>query len=223
MRNPVVDLPVRLGGVAVLALCWLSIGFRRSGLRKRDILLGFSGVVLTGLVLTLLLAIVMPLPLRASVQIMAVLVAAIILLAIWQTSISLHIEDAQLVALQEMAKATGVGRQASLDLLRRAAGAPEAILVEEDQLNDMDIPSLRAEFSSQECRNKDDGANSEGVQWLFSHFGATHAVPLAHTPLTLVMLNNPVIASSDPTGATLAAVARAAVTLMPRTPDVKAD
>lgn len=214
MRTPMIDLPVRLGGVAVLALCWLSIGSRRSGLRKRDILFGFGGVVLMSLGLTLLLSIVAPLPLRALVQITAVLVAAIMLLAIWQASISLHIEDAPMVAMRAMARASGTGPEASLTLLRRAAGAPEAVLVEETELKELDIPTLRAEFSDLQLRSKTDADNSEAIQWLFSHFGATHVVPLAQTPLTLVMLNNPVIASADPNGDTLAAVSRAAVTMM---------
>jgi hypothetical protein len=211
MRTPTVDLPVRLGGLAVLALCWLSIGFRRSGLRKTNILWGFAGVTVVSVVLTALFATVTPVPMRAAAQLIAVLVAAIMLLAIWQVSISLHIEDGHLVAMREMAQTTDSGPQAGLTLLRRAAGAPEAVLLSESDLVDFDIAALRADFASVVLRHDTDDSNSEAVNWLFSRFGATHAVALTQTPLSLAMLNNPAIAGSDSSGSGFAAVARMAI------------
>lgn len=210
MRTPVFDLPVRLGGIAVLALCWLSIGFRRSGLKSAEILWGFGGVVASSLMLTLLLATVATLSVRAGVQITAVLVAAIMLLAIWQASISLHIEDGTIVAMREMARPTRSGPEAGLDLLRRAAGAPEAVLLEEGDLTDFDVSALRAEFASRSYRQETDEANSEVINWLFSRFGATHAVALTQEPLTLAILNNPAIAGADASHSGFGAVARMA-------------
>lgn len=211
MRTSAVDLPVRLGGLAVLALCWLSIGFRRSGLARAEILRGFGGVVAISLILTLLLATVTPLSLRNGVQIISVLVAAIMLLAIWQASIALNIEDGKMVAMREMAQAAGSGPQAGLDLLRRAAGAPEAVLLREGDLSDFDLPALRTEFAARNYRQEVDRNNSEAMNWLFLRFGATHAVALTQEPLTLVMLNNPAFAGPDASHSGFGAVARMAI------------
>lgn len=211
MRTPMIDLPVRLGGLAVLALCWLSIGFRRSGLRKLEILRGFGGVVVISVGLTLLLTVVAPLSLRNGVQVVSVLVAAIMLLAIWQASIALHIEDGSIVAMRKMAQVTGSGPQAGLELLRSGAGAPEAVLLVESDLGDFDIPALRTEFASPNHRQLTDEGNSEIMNWLFSRFGATHAVALTQIPLTLVMLNNPAIAGADTSQSSFGAIARMAI------------
>ncbi|WP_298860665.1 hypothetical protein [uncultured Sulfitobacter sp.] len=210
MRTPAVDLPVRLGGLAVLALCWLSIGFRRSGLKQSEILRGFGSVVVVSVGLTLLLMVVAPLSMRNGMQVVSVLVAAIMLLAIWQASIALHIEDGSIVAMREMARVTGSGPQAGLELLRRGAGAPEAVLLLESDLGDFDIPALRGEFASLNHRQQIDAGNSELMNWLFSRYGATHAVALTQDPLILVMLNNPAIAGADTSQSGFGAIARMA-------------
>ena len=131
------------------------------------------------------------------------------LLAIWQAAIALRIEDRQQVALREIADAKGQGPQASVALLRRAAGAPDAILVDEAELADMNLKDLRASFSASPVFQLG-ATDDEQVNWLFSRFDATHAVFLSDTPLRVVMLNGPDIAALDSTSAALRAVQRMA-------------
>ncbi len=213
MREAVVDAPVRLGGVAVLVLCWLSIGMNRSGLRARDILRSFGIVFLVTGLLTLTLSGLVSLDMRAGVQVMAVVVSSLILLAIWQAAIALRIEDRQLVALREIAEARGQGPQASLALLRRAAGAPDAVLVEEVDLSGMNLGDLRSRFSEAPVQQLG-STGDEQINWLFSRFDATHAVLLSADPLRLVMLSSPDIAGLDSTGTALHAVQRMASVLV---------
>jgi hypothetical protein len=213
MREAVVDAPVRLGGVAVLVLCWLSIGMNRTGLRAGDILRSFGIVFLVTGLLTLTLSGLVSLDLRAGIQVMAVVVSTLILLAIWQAAIALRIEDRQLVALREIAEAKGQGPQASLTLLRRAAGAPDAVLVEEDELTGMSLGDLRSRFNNSPVQQVG-ATDDEQVNWLFSRFEATHAVLLSAEPLRLVMLSSPDIAALDSTGAALRAVQRMAGVLV---------
>lgn len=215
MREAVIDAPVRLGGVAVLVLCWLSIGMNRSGLRAADILRSFGIVFLVTGLLTLILSGLMPTDWRVAVQVMAVIVSALILLAIWQAAIALRIEDRQLIALREIAEAEGQGPKAGLSLLRRAAGAPDAVLVDEADLAEMNVDDLTTCFAGAPVQQLG-AASDEQVNWLFVRFDATHAVLLSPEPLRVVMMNNPDIATLDSTGAALRAVQRMAGILMAR-------
>jgi len=212
-RGTGLDVPVRLGGVAVLGLCWLSIGMNRTGLRSRDILRSFGIVLITAVLLSFILSGIVSMDLVAQVQVMAVILSTLILLAIWQAAIALKIEDRQLIALREIADARGHGQDASLTLLRRAAGAPDATLVTETDLAEMNLDDLRKEFTRSPVHQLGT-TDDEQLNWLFSRFDATHVVLLSSSPLRLVMLNSPEIAALDSTGAALRAVQRMAGVLV---------
>ena len=209
MRGTTLDLPVRLGGIAVLGLCWLSIAMNRSGLRPSDTLRGFGIVLVMAALLSAIVSGIVPIDMWSGVQVMAIILSSLMLLAIWQAAIALRIEDRQLIALREIAYADGQGPQASLALLRRAAGSPDAILVEEADLVEMNLDELRDSFKAAPVQQLG-ATDDEQVNWLFSRFDATHAVFLSGTPLRVVMLNSPDIAALDSTGAALRAVQRMA-------------
>ncbi|RBW57072.1 hypothetical protein [Ruegeria sp. A3M17] len=213
MRGTALDLPVRLGGVAVLGLCWLSIGMNRSGLRPWDTLRGFGIVIVMAVLLPLIFSGIVPVDMRSGVQLIAIILSTLMLLAIWQAAIALRIEDRQLIALREIADVEGQGPQASLTLLRRAAGSPDVILVEEADLMDMNLDDLRASFTTTPVQQLG-ATDDEQVNWLFARFDATHAVFLSGTPMRVVMLNSPEIAALDSTGAALRAVQRMARVLV---------
>ena len=63
-RGDSIELPVRLGGLAVLATCWISIGVNRTGLQKRNIVWGFVVVVLMSVALSALFSMLTPLSLH---------------------------------------------------------------------------------------------------------------------------------------------------------------
>lgn len=213
MPGTKLDVPVRLGGVAILGLCWLSIGMNRSGLRRWDTLRGFGIVFVMSVLVSLTVSGIAPVDLRSGIQIMAILLSSFMLLAIWQAAIALRIEDRQLIALREIADVKGHGSQASLELLRRAAGSPDAILVDEADLADMNLDELRTSFATTPVHQMG-ATEDEQVNWLFARFDATHAVFLSGTPLRVVMLNSPEIAALDSTGAALRAVQRMARVLV---------
>ena len=210
LRTPNVDIPVRLGGLAVLALCWLLINFQRSGLRRMDIFRGFSTVFGIGVVLTILMALAVPLDWRSGTQIASVLLAAFMLLTTWQASVALHIEDGRMMAMRAMTETTMTGPKAGLNLLRRATGSPDAVMVEEVELGDFDIEVLVQAFERSNIRHIGEGATSEDIRWLLASYSATHAVRLTDAPLSLVLLNHPALAASDSDSTLLAAVVRMA-------------
>lgn len=210
LRTPNLDIPVRLGGIAVLALCWLLINFQRSGLRAMDVVRGFIAVFGIGVILTGLMALSVPLDWRSGMQFTAVLLAALMLLATWQASVALHLEDGPLVALRAMADSAGSGPEAGLTLLRSATGSPDAVLVQEPELVDFDAELLNQAFEHSNICHIGGGTGSEDISWLLAAYSATHAVRLTDKPLSLVLLNNPALAVSDEYSTGLAAVVRMA-------------
>lgn len=210
LRTPVVDIPVRLGGIAVLALCWLLINFQRSGLRAVDVIRGFIAVFGIGMVLTGLMALSVPLDWQSGMRFTAVLLAALMLLATWQASVALHIEDGPMVAMRAMADVAGAGPDAGLSLLRLATGTPDAVLLNEAELEDFDLSRLQHAFERSNICHIGGGTGSEDISWLLASYSATHAVRLTDQPQSLVLLNNPALAVSDGSGTSLAAVVRMA-------------
>ena len=209
-RGDSIELPVRLGGLAVLATCWLSIGVNRTGLQKRNIVWGFVVVVLMSVALSALFSMLTPLSLRTCVQIGAAFLAGVMLLAIWQAAIALHIEDGQIVALREIANATGHGPEAALSLVGRAAGAPDCVMLDEDKLADLDLTQLKDDFQQDPVRHCVNDMNSEQVSWLFARYDATDVIALSLAPLRVVMLKTPEISRSDQSGTSLRAIQRVA-------------
>lgn len=210
LRTPNVDIPVRLGGVAVLALCWLLINFQRSGLSRADIMRGLSAVFGISMVLAVLMALAVPLEWRSGAQITAVLLAAFMLLATWQAAVALHIEDTPMAALRAMTEVTGSGPEAGLILLRRASGSPDAVAIGEAELGDFNGTVLAQAFKHNNIRHIGESAVSEDISWLLASYGATHAVRLTDAPFSLVLLNNPALSMSDGNDMGLAAVVRMA-------------
>lgn len=212
LRVPSVDVSVRLGGVAVLALCWLSITFQRPGLTKADIVRAFAAVTGMSLTLTALLALATPLDLRSGVQVAAVLAAGFMFLATWQASVALDIEDGPVAAMRAIAGLNGslTGPEAGLDFLRRAASTPDAILVEQADVPDLDADALRLAFAEAAHRHSNTTTDTEQLEWLLASYGATHAVLLTEHPLRIALLNKPGIATADIDGSSIEAVARVA-------------
>jgi hypothetical protein len=207
MRNPAVDIPVRMGGVAVLAVCWLAIGLNRTGLKKTNVVLSYLGVMLVTVGIVAMVSALTDVSLRTGMQIGAVVLSAIMLLAIWQAAIALRIEDRQHVVLRELAQAKGVGSQAGLELFRRATEAPQSILVTEVELQEMNIDSLRFSFEGQEVQQAE-STQDEQLIWLFSRFNATHAIALNVDPLQIIMANTPDLVVGDAAPDTLGAIQR---------------
>lgn len=207
LRDDDSQIPARMGGIAVLALCWLAISLNRPGLSTGRIGAGVIGILAVVAVLSAVLAELTGMGMLAGVQTAALLTAAILLLAVWQAALGLSIEDTQGAVLREMARSTDPA-----GLIQSGSGAPDALVLEEPDLEDCDIEALQTLFSDDPVRTRTK-AGDEQLDWLFTRFEATHLVCLSTRPLRLVALANPALAGAEGDASALRALQRMAALL----------
>lgn len=211
MRGDGGDIPVRMGGLAVLALCWLAISLGRTGLGTRQIVFGFAVSLAMSAVLSLLIAGFTPLEWRSAVQTSASILAGILLLAIAQAAIALRIEDQHNLALRHIAQARAEGTDAALSFVRQAAGSPEALRLGDSDLSGLDREALERVMQAQPMQ--DHSSADEGIRWVLDRVGASHLLMTGSAPLRLIALDRPAIARTDRSGAGLGAIQRVAAWL----------
>ncbi|MEO9898226.1 MAG: hypothetical protein ABJF05_17775 [Paracoccaceae bacterium] len=217
MRTSMIDIPIRLGGISVLALCWLSINLNRVGLRKRDIASGFVTIAAVAILLTFVIGLLIPFSTRTGVQVGGVILAAIMVLAIRQAAVALLIEDRNGLVLQALATAKGHGAQDALTLIRRATDTSGVVVLDDSSLQDFETSDLQQLFRQNPVRSADAAAHSEQLDWLFTRFDATHAISLTADPLRIAILK--LSATSILSDEALRALQKTASAIANATPD----
>ncbi|MEP0953769.1 MAG: hypothetical protein ABJH45_05625 [Paracoccaceae bacterium] len=188
LRTSVIDIPVRLGGISVLAMCWLAINLNRVGLRKRDIASGFATIAAVAVLLTFVIGLLIPFSTRTGFQVGGVILAAIMVLAIRQAAIALLIEDRNGLVLLALSTAKGHGPQDALALIRRATDTSGVIVLDDNSLHDFETDNLQQLFNQNPVRSADSASQDEQLDWLFARFDATHALSLTADPLRIAIL-----------------------------------
>jgi hypothetical protein len=89
-HTPLLYSPVRLGGIAILGLAWLSLGLGHSAGSGRGVILGFAGLILVAGFATLAIIGLADLPARVAVQAGAVVLSALLVYAIARETHSLR-------------------------------------------------------------------------------------------------------------------------------------
>ncbi len=191
MRTSALDIPVRLGGIAVLALCWLALNLGRVSLRKRDISIGFIAIIVSSIALTFVVSELNPMETRTSFQIAIVLVAATMVLAIRQAALAFFIEDRNEIVLQALSAPRGSGPIDALSFLRSATHVGDVVLADTDLLSDFDIDHLTQHFQQRPVQAATANISEEQLKWLFARFDATHAMCLTTSPLRLALFKMP--------------------------------
>lgn len=209
--GPVVPVaPVRLGGIAVLGLCLLTININRPSLSQRRIIGSMAGLFAVTICLTALVAVMADATGPTALRIGVVLLATVMLLATWQAARALEIEDRYAIMLREMARLGGTGPGAAVQMIQRGAGVPDALVLEGHDFSDFDTTALRLAFATKPVRTAIADTSDEQLAWLFSRFEASHALCILDDPLTVVVFNNPALTASNGDDFGLAALQRVA-------------
>lgn len=212
--SPVVAAsPVRLGGIAVLGLCLLTININRASLSQRRIIGSMGALVVTCMLLTVVIARLGGTTSQVTLQIGAVVLSTVMLLATWQAARALVTEDRYMVMLREIAKGHGTGKQAALQIIKDGAGVQDTLILIEADLVDFDLTALRDLFEKTPVRTVSADHHNEQLAWFFKKYEATHAVCITTHPLSLIAFNDPALMASDSGGYGLAALQRVAASV----------
>jgi len=197
---PLMGVPIQPSGLAVLFLCWLAIGLGRTDEDHWRSLSGFGAVLAAAVLLTGFLALTLPLsPVDVAVT-GAVILAVMLVPAIWRDALEQGDALRDLTLLRHIARAPA-SAGAFLDGLRAHPLVDGALLLDEADLPELDPDRLRAILS--ECpvlRRRDaapDGEAADYAAHLFRRFGASHILLVRNRPLGLLALSMPELSASS--------------------------
>lgn len=201
-RTPYWNSPVRLSGLAILGVCWLSLSVKGGEQwRLGGAVLQLGGVILGAAILWFSIAQATELPARSLTQVMAMGMAAVLLGMVSAQARRSQRKERQTVLLDVLADPRITTHADLLAALQKRALTSEAVLLAGEQLGDFDahffaylrshpfhsIGALAA-LPSPELR--------EQFSWFFAKFGASHMMVVGQHPLRLLVLRVPPLARS---------------------------
>ena len=224
-RSQWLDAPVRLGGIAVLFLCWLAITTNRNNLSHRDAVVSFSAVVAAafaaGLAASVIAGITDP---AAIIRTVAMVLSAALVAVIYNDGIALRNEARRETLLRHLAHGDANDPDRFLEGLLSHPLVEGAAILEADDLADCDSGLLTELFARDSVRGRagtgtdqdDDIDAREQLAWLFEKFEATHLLLVGRAPLKLLALSMPTIGSAPGVETELRAVQRMAILVRER-------
>ena len=223
-RPGLFEVPVRLGGIAILFLCWLTIGLGRASLGHRDTIGAFAVVALSSVFAGLALGGIDDLGWRGSVQGVVIVLSATLLAVIYNDSVSLTAEKRRDSLLKHMAEGDLTDSARFLRGLQHHMLVDGALILPAADLGDFDLKVLARALQQEPVRSLADVQPDapvdqdmrEQLAWLFEKYEATHVLLATLEPLTVVALNMPALASSPGLEMELRAVQRMAMLISQR-------
>ncbi|TGS65813.1 hypothetical protein EN844_16555 [Mesorhizobium sp. M3A.F.Ca.ET.201.01.1.1] len=223
-RPGLVDMPVRLGGIAILFLCWLTIGLGRAGLGHRDTIAAFAVIALSSVFAGLALGGIDHIGWRGSVQAVVIVLSATLLAVIYNDSVSLSAEKRRESLLKHMAEGDLTDSARFLRGLQNHILVEGALILTTGELGDFDLKVLAAALNQAPVRSMADvhpdspldQDTREQLTWLFEKYEATHVLLATSDPLTLVLLKMSALAASAGVEMELRAVQRMAMLISQR-------
>lgn len=213
--------PVRMGGIAILLLCWLGVSLSRATVADRDVINSYALLTTAAVVAALTIGAIAQLDLHAVVQVGAIVLSAILLAALYNDSRQIHAERSRDSLLRYLARADMTDQAAFLRGLRDHPLLAGGIMLGPELLEDFDPKILRALFADDPVRLRSDildepqTARHETLGWLHERFDATHILLVGHHPFTLFALTLPNLGQDTAALTELRAVQRIAM-LIPR-------
>lgn len=220
-RSAYIDQPVRLGGVAILFLCWLLISLGQRAVRHRDTLVSFVILLSVSLLGALTIGFDNGLDTVALVRAASVVICATLLGVIWKDSISLRMEQRRQSLIRHLAEDTIEDTVGFLKELENHPLVDGALLLGEDELADLDLPVIKALFLARPLlRAAEIGSlaqpDAEQLAWLLEKYEVTHVMLVSRQPFRLIALNMPSISATPGAETELKVVQRMALLISER-------
>lgn len=201
-RTSLFELPVRLSGIAILALCWLGLTLRRSDAEQSDVV-SATVIFTAGLAFASGCVMVLAdLDLRTTVQVMAVVVSVVLLVQIYADARKIRRDDKAGRVLGVLADATLTDHRSFLEALKTRAMISGAVILEAEALRDFDEAfrdhvRQQGVISSGEVAKPLDPPLADQLAWFFRKFEASHAILVSSAPFRIMVVNVPTLAQSQ--------------------------
>lgn len=223
-RSTYIDLPVRLGGVAVLFLCWLLISLGQRAVSHRDTIASFAILLSVALLAALAIGLENGFDGAALARTASVIVSAALLGVIWKDSIGLRTEQRRQSLIRHLAEDRIDDTLGFLKELQNHPLVEGALLLEEAELTDLDLAGLKKLLSARPLLRAAETAglsqaDAEQLAWLLEKYEATHVMLVSRRPFRLIALNMPSVSATPGAETELKIVQRMALLISERTHD----
>lgn len=223
-RSTYVDLPVRLGGVAVLFLCWLLISLGQRAVSHRDTIISFVILLSAALLAALAIGLENSFDATALVRTASVIISAALLGVIWKDSVGLRTEQHRQSLIRHLAEDRIDDTVGFLKELQNHPLVEGALLLDETELADLDLAGLKQLFSARPLLRATETSdlsetNAEQLTWLLEKYEATHVMLVSRRPFRLIALNMPSVSATPGAETELKVVQRMALLISERTND----
>lgn len=220
-RTEFLDIPVRLSGIAILAMCWLGLTLRRSDATQSEVISATAALAVGLAFASLCIRELAGLDARTTLQVMAVIVSVGLLALVFNQARLIRREDKVGRVLDVLADMRLKEHGAFLEALQTRALTSGALILEADSLGDFDA-AFQDHFAHQTVVSSEDLDQlgnpqlAEQFAWFFRKFEASHAMLVSKAPFRILALNVPTLAQSRQLEQELRIAQRIAVLLAER-------
>lgn len=223
-RSAYVDLPVRLGGLAILFLCWLLISLGQRAVGHRDTVVSFVILTAVALIAALAIGIENDLDAAALARTASVVTAAALLGVIWKDGVGLRTEQRRQSLIRHLAEDRIDDTLGFLKELQNHPLVEGALLLGEAEFADLDLAGLKELTAARPLLRATETsglseADAEQLAWLTEKYEATHVMLVSRKPFRLIALNMPSVSATPGAEAELKVVQRMALLISERTHD----
>ncbi|WP_299153634.1 hypothetical protein [uncultured Tateyamaria sp.] len=220
-RTEFLDFPVRLSGIAILAMCWLGLTLRRSDATQSEVVSATAALAAGLAIASLCIMELAGLDVRTTVQVMAIVVSVGLLALIFYQARLIRREVKVGRVLDVLADDGLSSHDAFLQALQTRALTSGALILNADSLGDFDAVFKdhlirRGVVSSKDLDLLGNPKLSEQFAWFFRKFEASHVMLVSKDPLRTMALNVPALAQSRQLELELRIAQRLAVLLAER-------
>lgn len=194
--------PVKLSGIAILLICWLSLSFNRIRVDRLKVIVSFLLFLLGSSIVTGVVSLMFGLDIIQSIQTGAILLSTALLIQVYIEARSSRIEDEKSNFLQYASGFEGHDNLQFLLGLQHNSLFADSLVLEESDLVDFD-DHLRAYLQKKRVAGLPGKAEKisvsirEQVSWLLEKYSATHVLHVSDTPFRLLVVKLPVITTEN--------------------------
>lgn len=195
--------PVKMSGLAILMLCWLSLNLARTHLDKKLLLLAFFYIVFFGIGAGLIISLQTNMDTTQAVQTISIILSFFILTAVLRDYLTLRAESQYKSLLEYLSKAPLQSFDEFMVGLESNVLTQECLILRADDLQEYDLRALNNALMQKPfyCIDdlntsvEDDNIEDSQIRSLFEANQATHIVLASDKPFVIIALNQPNLTS----------------------------
>lgn len=220
-RTEWINSPVRVGGIAILFLCWLVLSTDRMRSNQFSIMISFAMIILGVCLASFSINLITGINAVQTLQASAIMLSTALLLQVYAQARSLKRKETHKSLIPYIVNFDKDDHEEFIHGLQNQQFFSDAVILGVNDLSDfdhhffkflLDKKFIKSGDISEQSNNKYD----EQLSWLFEKYRATHAILISEQPLRILILDLPSFAETPETEKELKIVQRIALLMSPK-------